>query len=194
MRKKIIILLGTLLLVVAGGLGLAIRAWLTDENEIEGSVITVGKVKFSFEGNIISSGYVVPGQNLVTTPFVLTNQSNVGTELRVKIDATYGSSNTNAISYILLGFGESNGWELKADGYYYYKGSSSTLTSGKNIILAGSQSIQFINNIKLDGSKVGNAFSNEIFKFTFTFQAKQSDYVTWAEMESIDFTTGLNQA
>lgn len=192
-NKKVVLLLGALLVVVASTLGLLIRAWLTDEEATPEKVVTVGDVEFTWAGDIAPiEDYVVPGQNLVTTPFTLTNSSTVSTELRVQIEAVYGALDTDAMDLLLITFGEESGWVLNAtDGYYYYQGTNAALSAGKYTIAAGTQVLNFITSIILDGSQVGNDFTNTDFSFTFTFQAKQNDYITWAEMGSIDFTTGI---
>lgn len=182
-KGKIIILLGALLLVVASGLGLAIRAWLTDEKETGPKEITVGDVKFIWVGDIVNTGVIVPGQELVTTEFKLANQSNVSTQLRVRIEVTYGQTSTDGFD--LVDFVFSGTWTKVGD-YYYYNDRS-------GVISPETEEVLFISSIKLNGGKVGNTFANEKFNFKFTFQAKQSDYVNWDDMGSIDFTTGLNK-
>lgn len=192
-NKKVILLLGALLVVAASALGLLIRAWLTDEEATPDKVVTVGDVEFAWAGDINPvEDYVVPGQNLVTTPFTLTNASTVATELRVKIEVVYGAGDTNGIDLVDITFGEALGWVYnETDGYHYYQGTNATLESGKYKIAAGTQTLNFVSSIVLDGSQVGNDFTNTAFTFTFTFQAKQNDYIAWSEMGSIDFETGL---
>ncbi|MFA7367593.1 MAG: hypothetical protein WC008_04720 [Bacilli bacterium] len=192
-NKKVVLLLGALLVVVASALGLLIRAWLTDEELTPEKTVTVGNVEFVWAGDIGPVvGYVVPGQNLVTEPFTLTNASTVATELRVKIEVVYGAGDTNGIDLVDITFGEASGWVYnETDGYHYYQGTDATLESGKYKIAAGTQTLNFVSSIVLDGSQVGNGFTDTAFTITFTFQAKQNDYIAWSDMGSIDFTEGI---
>ena len=193
-NKKVVLLLGALLVVVASALGLLIRAWLTDEELTPEKTVTVGNVEFAWDGDIGPVvGYVVPGQNLVTEPFTLTNASTVATELRVKIEVVYGAGDTNGIDLVDITFGETDGWVYnETDGYYYYQGDEAEFDEvSKYTISAGTQEIAFVSSIVLDGSQVGNDFTNTAFTITFTFQAKQNDYIAWSDMGSIDFTEGI---
>ena len=44
---------------------------------------------------------------------------------------------------------------------------------------------------KLNGYTVGNEHSGKTVTITITFYAKQAEYVTWDELGTVNFTTGL---
>lgn len=192
MKKKIILLSVLFLGIVALSVSM-IRAWLTDTNTTGPVNMTVGNVKFTFTGALISTEeneWIIPGQNIVDTAFQITNASNIGTELRLKLDITY-DTDTDATSLMVFNL-DTNKWVLDGD-YYYFRDAmivDSTSQSGKYIIPSGTQVIPILSNISLDGSKVDNAFSGKTFTITITFEAKQSDYVTWEELGSIALETG----
>ena len=207
-RKIIFLSLGLLLIVTT--LVISISAWLTDTDEIDGSTFTVGDVSYTLNGNFIPSAIVVPGQPLLAEEFTLTNNSTVSSELRILVDYTFRkedannpgtwidvevSSGLNGLLSISETPQESGGFSLHIDwkenlegqpaGYWYYSPSSGTE------IPAESQNIPILSNLMLDGSKVGNTYSKHRLYIKFTFQAKQKEYVTWENLGSIDFSTGL---
>lgn len=182
--KKIwILIIGLAISVglITGG----ILAWLTDTKTTPQQTFTVGEVTYEWTaGNFVSSP-VVPGQNIIATPYKLTNTSNIESELRVAISITYGEDNdaTDLVVYTL----DSN-WVLETDGFYYYQAGEPV--DGKYPV-APQTDVDVITGLMLDGALVGNTFSNVEFTVSMTFHAKQANYVTWAQLGSINFSTGL---
>lgn len=204
MKKKGLIIILSLVLVgiIATSIPI-IRAWLTDTEKTPDVSFTVGDVEFAFGGKFISDvDVIVPGQDLISSPFTLTNESNVGTELRFFIAITYldnidGVDTTvDAFDLAIVDIDSTNNKWVLSDGYYYYRETGvvdSTSEVGKHIITKdkATSGIEVLSSIKLDGAKVGNSFTGKVFSIVITFEAKQSQYVTWAEMGSIDFTAGI---
>lgn len=191
--KKIILLSGLLLILVSLTISF-MAAWLTDTKETEETTFTVGKVEFTWSGEMINSP-VVPGQNLVNTSYTLTNSSNVKSELRVKITITSSLLETDATDYVILTLG--NGW-IKDNDYWYYQGSDTEEIIEDDVtkykIAPTLTSIEVVKSIILDGTKVGNTFSETTFNVQLMFEAKQSDYVTWEQLgtANIDFSKGIS--
>lgn len=191
MKKKVALLSVILLGIVALSV-VMIRAWLTDSNTTGPINMTVGKVKFTFEGELVETGeneWIVPGQNLVKKAFQLTNESNIGTELRCKIDIKY-DNDIDGKSLIICDL-DDNKWILDGE-YYYFRDvniADSLSQTGKYIIPKGNQVIPIFSSIVLDGSLVDNTFSGKVFTMTIIFEAKQSDYVTWEELGIITLKT-----
>lgn len=187
--KGLILTLALGLVLVIGVTATLIAAWLTDTDTTDDTVFTVGDIQYTWAGAVITDTYVVPGQNLIGTTYTLTNGSNVGSELRVKVTAvsSHTGYTTDALSLLTITLAED--WSELTSGYYYYQGVEAT--EGKYIIVAGTQELDVLTSIIIDGAQVGNSFSGETFTITFTFEAKQADYVTWAELATVDFETGL---
>ncbi|MFA7131533.1 MAG: hypothetical protein WC167_06880, partial [Bacilli bacterium] len=81
-----------------------------------------------------------------------------------------------------------------SDDYYYYRGDISPVTEDeveKYKIPANNQELSVLTSLKLDGSKVGNDFRLLELTIEMVFEAKQSDFVTWQQLGTINFTTGL---
>lgn len=180
--KKIYLLIFGLVIAV-GALTGGVLAWLTDQGTTAEKTFTVGAVEYTWTEGTHVSNPVVPGQPLLSTAYQLTNSSTVDSELRMRITITYGPSDNDATSLVEFTLGA--GWAYVTDAYYY--------TQGTSIPASNNTAFDVISNIKLDGSVVGNDFAGVVFKMTITFEAKQADYVTWAELgtASIDFGTGL---
>jgi hypothetical protein len=190
-NKKYIILIIIALIFVVAVTTSVIRAWLTDTKKTSDSVFTIGDITYEWDGEQ-ETGKIVPGQNLIKTVYTLTNSSTIYSELRVKIEVTSAYLDGDAISYVQIQM--DTGWVLE-DGHWYYRGAETVqVTEGditKYNIQPLNQVIKTINSISLDGSKVGNDFSGSTFTLIFTFQAKQSDYVTWSDLGQLNFETGL---
>lgn len=188
--KKSIYLVIIMLLGVVGLTTYAVTAWLTDTDTSGPQTFTVGDVEFALTGAATTVTPVVPGQELIATKYTLTNASTVSTELRVKITVvtSYPSADTDAKSIVTMVLGDN--WGTETSGYYYYSVDSNP------VIAAGTQALDFITSLKIDGSKVGNLYTGATFTVTIMFEAKQADYVTWAELgtANINFTTGLPNA
>lgn len=189
MNKKRIWILLMALAVTLGLITGGVLAWLTDTKTTPEKTFTVGDVTYIWTEGVITSDNVVPGQNLITTAFNLMNTSNVESELRLLIHITYleGAIPTDASN--LVEYTLASGWVLETtDGYYYYR--PGVEVDGKYPI-APATKVDVLSELSLDGSLVGNSFSGKVFTIKIIFEAKQANYVTWAQLGTINFETGL---
>jgi hypothetical protein len=177
-----------------------ISAWLTDTKTTGKTTFTIGQVVYTWSGSLKEfdeNEHIVPGQELVDEPFALTNASTVSSELRFKFTSTINADPviTDAREYLLTAFDED--WYYNtSDDYYYYRGDISPVTEDeveKYKIPANDQELSVLTSLKLDGSKVGNDFRLLNLTIEMVFEAKQSDYVTWQQLGTIHFSTGLAQ-
>ena len=175
-----------------------ISAWLTDTKTTGETTFTIGKVVYTWSGSLIEveeNEHIVPGQELVKEEFILTNASTVSSELRFKFTSTINAvpEITDAREYLLTAFDED--WYYNAsDDYYYYRGDITPVTEDEVVkykISADNQELSVLTSLKLDGSKVGNEFRLLNLTIEMVFEAKQSDYVTWQQLGTINFSTGL---
>lgn len=199
MKNKKILFLSLGLLLVVTTLVVSIAAWLTDTVATDDTTFTIGDISYTLGGDFIEDGIIVPGQELIdgdpVVPFTLTNNSTVTSELRVRVEVKLNETDFTDLNSIFTtnGFSGGNfvfatGW-IKDDlnNHWYYKGADLNTP----IIPASNQKITLLSTLKLDGSKVGNSYSMGTINIKFTFEAKQSDYVTWEELTTINFSTGL---
>ena len=200
MNKKLIVFLVVCIVVLLGTATGITFAWLTSTGS--GTIeYTVGDVSYTVTGEVAQNTIIVPGQNLENS-FKITNNSNVATNLRVSISVdvkgwTIGevgtATNPNTKDHIVVS-ANTTGWELVTENnvMYFYYGSKNPTNDGAEDLAAGVSPTPFpFSEFKLNGYVVGNADSGKTIKITITFYAKQADYVTWAELGSFDFTTGL---
>ena len=206
MNKKLIVFLVVCIVVLLGTATGITFAWLTSTGS--GTIeYTVGDVSYTVTGEVAQNTIIVPGQNLENS-FKITNNSNVATNLRVSISVdvagwTIGEVGTqdapNVTDHIVVS-ANTTGWELVTESlatgnnvmYFYYGKKDDSGANGVEDLAAGVSPTTFpFSEFKLNGYVVGNADSGKTIKITITFYAKQADYVTWAELGSFDFTTGL---
>ena len=197
MNKKIILGLSVLLVALFALIGGASYAWLTSQDEVESNTYTVGKVSYTVTKKE-TTGYVVPGQSLVSD-ITLTNNSNIDTHLRVVLSVVVKDASNNDISWTIGSNTKTNqilmqetvtaNWTLDADGKLYYgsKASPSNIESGKQVELNFS-------GLVLNGALVGNEHSNYKVTVTVKYQAKQAAVVEWEDLasETFNFSTGLD--
>lgn len=200
MKNKKIIFLSLGLLLIVTTLVISIAAWLTDTDQAgNDTTFTVGKVEYKFTGAFNNdSNPIVPGAELVDTPFGLTNSSTVSSEIRVTIkveskkydEVEYKEENPVYIFPIAnLDDLFAANWNYNYnDGYWYYEYGSPNPNS---VLPPNTHPTTLLTSLKLDGSYIGNSYQNALIKITFTFQAKQADYVTWEDLGSVDFTLGI---
>ena len=208
MKNKKIVFLSLGLLLIVTTLVISISAWLTDTADTGETTFTVGDVSYTLNGGFIPSQIVVPGQELLNDPLTLTNASTVSSELRIKVEYTFKKESestsgtwedvvvTDGLSDLLLtsdapagGFSLSSDWEEnlngQPEGFWYYS------PTGGTVVTAGTQTIPILADLMLDGNKVGNNYSKHQLNILITIQAKQSEYVNWSTLGSINFSTGL---
>lgn len=183
--KKVWIFAGLLLITLVIFTG-GIFAWLTDTKATSPTNFTVGDVSYNWTAGAFKTTNVVPGENVVVTPFNLTNTSNVNSELRIKIEIK-DASDVDATSLVVYTLG--TGWVLdNLDGYYYYRVGTPV---GTTYPIIPTTNIDVLSGLSLNGALVGNDYVGEVFTVSIVFQAKQAEYVVWADLGTINFATGL---
>ena len=193
-RSKLIVLIVSLVVVLAAATYGITSAWLTDtDNEAE--TFTMGDVSYTLSGALIANtNPIVPGQDLVGTDFVVTNASTVASQLRIQITYTTVSGGTPTTGIVYTGATGGDGiiTDISASTWtysnnYWYLGATADDTIAVNTI-----AYTMFTSLSYNGALIGNDYQAATgLTITITFQAKQDGYVEWADMGSIDFSTGL---
>lgn len=193
-KSKLIVLIVSLVVVLAAATYGITSAWLTDtDNEAE--TFTMGDVSYTLSGALIANtNPIVPGQDLVGTDFVVTNASTVASQLRIQITYTTVSGGTPTTGIVYTGATGGDGiitdisastWKYSNN--YWYLGATADDTIAVNTI-----AYTMFTSLSYNGALIGNDYQAATgLTITITFQAKQDGYVEWADMGSIDFSTGL---
>lgn len=177
MKGKIILFISSLALLVS--LSFFAYAALKEETITDELVYEVGNYKVTITGGF-REGYVIPGVNLVETPFVVTNDGNVDVELRIKISFELNNQPFNdfalapsdTVNTSANDFNSNNEFTLNGD-YYYL-----------NNELQEGQTINILTILVLDGYKVQSQESGQNFRSLITVHAKQKDHVEWTDLGS----------
>ena len=193
-NKKILILLITFLLT-ALTLITSTFAWITSLNRSGNIIFVTGEVKYVLTGSLEEYDLIIPETPLIEDqPYVLTNQSSIDSELRIKIlyqfseeeidenawllfdEKSIGDSPTNKLGGKL----NSEGTFSYSDGFWYYsKDNNSTILAGEEV------QITILEELYANGLACGNnECSKKNLYIKLIFQAKQKNYVTWAELGS----------
>lgn len=183
--------LSILLILIVTATSALISAWLFDEKQTSHSIFTLGEVSYSLTGELVDNLLIVPGLELIETPYVLTNNSTISTEIRVYLLVHSQLLNGNVNNYLEIDMDA--GWQQDLDGYWYYRGNDTVNEDGKHKVLPSTSTINFLNSLKLDGYQVKNPFAHDIITITIVFQMKQANFVTWQTLGSLDinFNTGV---
>lgn len=193
-KSKLIVLIVSLVVVLAAATYGITSAWLTDtDNKAE--TFTMGDVSYTLSGALIANtNPIVPGQDLVGTDFVVTNASTVASQLRIQITYTTVSGGTSTTGIVYTGATGGDGiitnisastWTYSNN--YWYLGATADDT-----IAVNTTAYTMFTSLSYNGALIGNDYQAATgLTITITFQAKQDGYVDWADMGSIDFSTGL---
>lgn len=211
MKKKIILLCLSLALVVGLALPECSYAWFAEGVGAGGSGTShnfhTGKVGMSLTGdfkdelNSDGRAAIIPEDNLLDGTLTLTNYSTVDTQLRVKVTYNYLDSTVlTALAAaadddpLSVTFDEPNDWTY-SNGYWYYGGTSGTVTprqGNQTDVINAISDIRFSGEYSEDKEADGSSsFAGNDITVTVTFEVKQADFVTWSQLGSIDFSTGL---
>lgn len=194
-NKKILILLITFLLT-ALTLITSTFAWITSLNRSGNIIFVTGEVKYVLTGSLEEYDLIIPETPLIEDDiYVLTNHSSIDSELRIKIlyqfsedeeinenawllfdEKSIGDSPTNKLAGKL----NSEGTFSYSDGFWYYsKNNNSTILAGEQV------QITILEELYANGLACGNnECSKKNLYIKLIFQAKQKNYVTWAELGS----------
>lgn len=161
--------------------------------------IGVGDITYTLTGAFIADDtLIVPGQELVLTPFVLDNNSSVDSQIRMKITylgyvwngvevvpqvLTYVSSEDDFL-FVTVG----SGFVVTGD-YWYY--TDDPLILGPDYVLEPETGVfTLLSSVYLNGATTNIDFADEVVWIRITVEVKQADNVTWSELVDIDFATG----
>lgn len=200
MNKKIVIALSLILVALIAASSVVTYAWLTSTGSSDSIKYKVGDINYTITGpQVDADTFVVPGQQ-IASGFVITNSSNIATNLRVQftitVDVTNAvnpsapkdwtiGSNTSTDELILT---LNTNWVLDTDGYLYYGGKDK---EADDVIEASTNPSSPIEGLQLNGDLIGNDYSGAVITVQATFYAKQDAYIKWSEMGSINWTTGI---
>lgn len=193
MNKRLLLLTLSMILTLTL-LGTTIYAYYFDRKETGSVDLTLGEVSFVWSGSLVTD-FVMPGQELVATPFALTNQSTVETELRFSATASTSLLGTVDLEDIFTVYDFSTDWILETDGYYYYRGldTDSTSKPGKYKIPTNVLNITVLTSLQLDGYVIRNEHVGATVSITLTFQAKQGPFIDWATLGSTNYNFSTGQ-
>ena len=200
MNKKIVIALSLILVALIAASSVVTYAWLTSTGSSDSIKYKVGDINYTITGpQVDADTFVVPGQQ-IASGFVITNSSNIATNLRVQFtitvdvtnavnpsapkDWTIGSNNSTDELILTL----NTNWVLDTDGYLYYGGKD---LEADDVIEASTNPSSPIEGLQLNGDLIGNDYSGAVITVQATFYAKQDAYIKWSEMGSINWTTGI---
>lgn len=183
-RKAILYILQAVLLMTTAVV--VVFAWLVDSKTTDQIILRSGKVEYILAGDT-AKGLVVPGQNLITTKYTITNNSTVDSQLRIKLTIKLGDDELaldDEKIFTTIGLGSD--FTLREDKFYYYQDVEGVL------LTTYKTPINIIETLILDGVYVQNEYSGQTVKLIITIQAKQADFVDWQTLidEEINFQTG----
>lgn len=195
MKKRIIILSVASILFLLASIGFfsITYGWFTHQRTITTHDIGVGDLLFVQSGSFIeTTDPIVPGQELVLSPFTLTNQSTISSQIRMQI--TYSKVlieneiKTNQMT--IYRAQESDHIQVVMNENFVYQNDYFYYGSQENSVAPNSGVLSFITNLSYNGSFVGIDYTSEPIQIVITIQVKQSDHVVWTDLTSFDFETG----
>ena len=200
MNKKIVIALSLILVALIAASSVVTYAWLTSTGSSDSIKYKVGEINYTITGpQVADNTFVVPGQQ-IASDFVITNSSNIATNLRVQftitVDVTNAKNPAAATNWTIgsdkttnqLILSVNSEWVLDEDGFLYYGGKDK---EADDVIAKTINPVSPIEGLQLNGDLIGNDYSGAVITVQATFYAKQDAYIKWSEMGSINWTTGI---
>lgn len=189
----LILFVGTLIFIEAT------FGWFAKLVVVPKGEIGVGDITYSMTGAFIADNtLIVPGQELIQTPFVLDNNSSIKSQIRMKI--TYLGYVWNGVEVVpeeqiyisseddFLFATVGAGFVVTGD-YWYY--TDDPLILGPDYVLEPETGVfTLLTSVYLNGATTNIDFADEIVWIRITVEVKQADNVTWSELVNIDFSTG----
>jgi hypothetical protein len=174
-------------------------AWFAKTIVVPKGEISVGDITYVLDGAFIADDtLVVPGQELISTPYTLDNNSSIDSQIRMKIsylgyvwdgvnvvpeELVYVSSEDDFL-FVTVGVG----WVVTGD-YWYF--TDDPLILGPDYVLPPETGLfTLLSSVYLNGETTNIDFADETFWVRITVEVKQADNVTWSELVNIDFSTG----
>ncbi|MDP2424729.1 MAG: hypothetical protein Q8M70_00010 [bacterium] len=196
--KAFLLLASSILLLSVFIIGITF-GWFAKAVVIPKGQISIGEITYVLEGELINANVIiVPGLELVTEPFTLTNLSSIDTQVRVKInylafvrnglsvDTLELSYLGNSSDFISVNFGSN----FSRIGNYWYYSADPEVDGFDYILPAESGSFSLFSSIMYDGTLTGIDFAGQNIHFTIIIEVKQARNVTWTELANINFQTG----
>lgn len=162
-------------------------AWITYFEGVDGAILPLGDIDYDYTGEFIDENEIIyPGLNLVDLGFSVDNQSNIDTQLRLKIEYTLIEETTSDKVYrdevsddLDVVFDS----VFVQDGdYWYYQ------ATDFDIVNTGT--IDLISEIAYDGFNSSIEYASQTVNINLQIQVKQSENVEWIDLVDFDFTTG----
>lgn len=195
MKRRIACMILCLALVFGVGVYNATQAWFVAGSS-KHQYLTSGNISYLFEGSLVEKQedtIILPGVELVETPFTIENKSNIDTQVRIKIECSYydekGVFVEDEVFYetdesSILDITVDENWVYSTDGYYYYKGKDFIIESNTESG-AENEKIEIITSLSFSGPETSIYNSGNIGTVNIVFESKQADYVTWTELDVV---------
>lgn len=194
MKRRIACMILCLAFVFGIGVYNATQAWFVAGSS-KHQYLTSGNINYLFEGSLVEEQEettIIPGVELVETPFTIENFSNIDTQIRIKIECSYYDENnvfvedelfdaTDANAIIDITFDEE--WISETDGYFYYKGTDFVVQTADS---DNTEKIPVINSLKFDSYETTIYNSGKTCSVNIVFETKQADYVTWNQLAVVE--------
>ncbi len=186
--------ISSLVLIIGSLVMLGITyGWFSSLFTIPDGQVGVGELKYVPEGSFVSNGtLLVPDDELVSSAFVMTNNSTIDSQLRIQIIYTkvtnvndvitstneyYVNAPDDHISVIM------DPLFVQSGDYFYYGGESYVIDSQSGIM-------NLVSSIIYDGEFTGIDYATMPINVTIRVEVKQAGNVTWNELLNYDFSTG----
>jgi hypothetical protein len=155
--------------------------------------VGLGDLRFEPTGAFQENSLIlVPSEDLVDTPFTLTNNSTITSQLRIKITYTKITSVNDVLTIQSINYSGAEFEHINVvmnplfeyvDGYWYYNGVSYVLPINSGVI-------DILSSLSYNGAYAGIDYSGQAVNVTLKIEIKQADNVTWEELVDYNFSSG----
>jgi hypothetical protein len=187
MKKKAIIKSFIFVLVIFIFMISISFAWFAYYEGLDGAILPIGDIDYDYSGSFIDENEIIyPGKNLLDQAISVENQSNIDTQLRVKIEYTLIEETNSTKVYkddvdddLEVVF--DSAYILNGDYWYFGDTDFDIITNGNKGV---------VSYIAYDGFNSSIEYEGQTINVEILIQIKQSEYVEWTDLVNYDFTTG----
>ena len=197
MKRSVLIITLTSVFLFLASLGMIAYTlgWIAPLDIITTNHVVVGDLDYTLSGSFITDEtIIVPGTELIDTPFAVDNDSSIPSMLRMQVTYTtyayvgevltpsitiYRGGSTEAL---YVGF--ASGFVCPEGEDYWY------MTDLTHVFSADSGSQDLVLSLYYDGENTTIDFQGQDVTVKLTIQVSQSDHVNWTTLANYDFATG----
>jgi hypothetical protein len=199
-NKSLLISISSLIITIVALSMIAITyGWFSKQVTLTSQYVSVGEIVYLKSGAWLDTEEpIVPSNELIAESFILDNQSNISSQLRIRIEYTYYDSVEDEIGELITytGVGDYLFVDMPSEFFYYDDNLEDEIpgywyfSATDYAFQANSGPLTILSSLYYDGNKTSIDFASKSVTIKITIQVKQTNNLVWNDLTTYDFQTG----